>query len=325
MHYFRLKPAARAICASALIFLAARPVGAAIQPYAPDIATLHLWSLDEATTPCVDAAPGGTNLTYMIGGATLGSASFSSSVVNFTNCISFGTLSTPAAVIFPSGSGNVGTASPFTFAGSDGAFTFEALVQIGFNPTNFFRSQPCQILNCDADGTGTRVFQFRLLPVGYPGGGGDTNVVRIEFINGTTTAAVVPIPTNGPDAIVSNSWYHIAVTYNGAANTTSNLLFYWTLLATNRTAASCIYGTNLVSDLPGVSSATTIFSVGNSARNPGGGSGPAAANFPGNIDEVASAAWRAARTNLFSKTFPCRPAAISRARRIILPTRSTAI
>jgi hypothetical protein len=286
MHYFRLKPAARVICASALIFLAARPVGAAIQPYAPDIATLHLWSLDEATTPCVDAASGGTNLTYMIGGATLGSASFSNTVVNFTNCISFGTLSTPAAVIFPSGSGNVGTASPFTFAGPDGAFTFEALLQIGFNPTNFFRSQPCQVLNCDADGTGTRVFQFRLLPVGYPGGGGDTNVVRIEFINGITTAADVPIPTNGPDAIVSNAWYHIAVTYNGAANTTSNLLFYWTLLATNRTAASCIYGANLNSDLPGVSSATTIFSVGNSARNPGGGAGAAVANFPGNIDEV---------------------------------------
>src|SRR5208282_597294 len=104
MRHFQVKIAARALCASALVFLAARQVGATIQPYTADAATLHLWHLDEASTPCVDAAPGGTNLTYMIGGVTLGNASFSNSVVNFTNCISFGTLSTPGAVIFPSGS-----------------------------------------------------------------------------------------------------------------------------------------------------------------------------------------------------------------------------
>ena len=263
------------------------PARAALAPYAVDSATLHLWHLDEASTPCVDAAPGGTNLNYMIGGATLGNAAYSNGAVNFTNCISFGTLATPAAVIFPSGSGNVGNAIPFTYAGAGGAFTLEALVQIGFNPTNNYsaRNQPFQIMDCDADSTGTRVFQLRLDPVGITANGG-LGVVGIEFINGTTTIALAPIPTNGPDAIVSNAWYHVAVTYNGSANTTSNLLFYWTLLDPNRTNADCIYGTNMASSLPGTSAATTIFSVGNSARNPSGGTGADVMNFLGKIDEV---------------------------------------
>ena len=143
-------------------------------------------------------------------------------------------------------------------------------------------------MDCDADNSGTRVFQFRLDPVGVvvTGATQNTNVVGIEFINGTTTVAVAPIPTNGPDAIVSNAWYHVAVTYNGSAGTTSNLLFYWTLLDPARTNADCIYGTSMTFDLPGTSSATTVFSLGNSARNPGGGTGADAANFLGKIDEV---------------------------------------
>ncbi|HEU6448031.1 MAG TPA: BNR-4 repeat-containing protein [Verrucomicrobiae bacterium] len=256
---------------------------AAILPYNTDVNTLHLWHFDESSAPAIDSMADGTNLNYMIGGATFGN----SSAEDFTNCISFGTLATSNAVIYPTGSGFAGTAIPFSFAGTDGAFTFEALIQIGFNPISFIRNQPCQIMNCDANGVGTRVFQLRLDPVGYTGGGGDTNFVRIEFINGATTVAMVPVPTNGPDAIVSNNWYHIAVTYNGSADTTSNLLFYWTLLDTNRAVADCIYGATMASGLPGLSDATTIFSIGNSARNPAGNAGnPDLANFPGKIDEV---------------------------------------
>ena len=269
-----------------LVGLLVTTAHAALQTYNADAATLHLWHFEETALPCVDAVATGTNLNYLINGAALASAAYSNSAVNFSNSLSFGTVATPGAVIFPTGSGNVGTAIPFIFAGASGAFTFEALVQVRFNPTNFVRSQPCQLMNGDANSTGTRVFQFRLDPVGFAGGGGDTNLVRIEFINGITTAAMVPLPVNGPDALVSNGWYHIAVTYNGTANTTSNLLFYWTLLDTNRTAANCIYGANLTSALPGTSTAITIFSIGNSARNPSGGTGAAVANFLGKIDEV---------------------------------------
>jgi len=264
----------------------ARPASAVLQVYSPDPGTLHLWHFDETATPCLDAVAGGTNLTQLINGATLGNPSFSGGTANFTNSLSFGTLTTPGAVLFPAGSGNVGAVTPFTYAGANGAFTYEALVHVEFDPLHFFRNQPCQIMNCDADNTGARVFQFRLDPVGFAAGGRDTNFVGIEFINGTTTVAVAPIPTNGPDTIVSNAWYHVAVTYNGNANTASNLLFYWTLLDPARTNADCIYGAAMATGLPGVSTSSTVFSIGNSARNPSGGVGADTANFLGRLDEV---------------------------------------
>jgi hypothetical protein len=294
MHFSCFRPATSALATltlEVLLLLAGAPgttlAGGTLRPYAPDASTLHLWHLDETATPCADSASGGTNLTCVINGAALGSTSFFNDTANFTNSIRFGTLTASNAVIFPAGSGNVGAVIPFTYAGAGGAFTYEAMVHVEFNPANFVRSQPCQIMNCDGNNAaGTRVFQFRLDPVGFAAGGRDTNFVGIEFINGTTTIAVAPIPTNGPDVIVSNAWYHVAVTYNGRANTASNLLFYWTMLDTNRTAADCIYGTNMASSLPGTNAATTIFSIGNSARNPSGGTAPAVANFLGAIDEV---------------------------------------
>ena len=104
-----------------------------------------------------------------------------------------------------SGSGNVGNVVPFTYAGSSGAFTYEVLVHVAFNPRNNYsinpaRNQPFQIVNCDADSIGTRAFQFHLDPVGFVTGiNRDTNSVGVEFIgtsSGITTVGAAPIPTN---------------------------------------------------------------------------------------------------------------------------------
>jgi len=282
MKSVRLRPIVLVLLAA----LSVLSVPAAIQPYTANATTLHLWHLDESSPPCVDAAAGGTNLTYLISGVTLGNPAYATNSLNFGSCLGFGTLVTSNAVAFPIGSSAVGTAIPFTYAGASGAFSYEALLHLEFNPASAVRNQPCQIMDCDADNTGTRVFQMRLDPVGFAAGGRDTSKVGLEFINGTTTIAVPPLPTTGPDAIVSNAWYHVAIIYNGNANTTSNLLFYWTLVDPSRTNADCIYGTNMPTSLPGTSSATTVFSLGNSARNPSGGTGPAVANFLGQIDEV---------------------------------------
>ena len=287
------------LCLWVALFAPRFASAAIVGPYTPDAGTLHLWHFDESAAPCVDFATGGANLAYMINGATLGNASYSNSAVDFANCISFGTTATPGAVIFPSGSGDVGNAIPFTYAGTNGAFTYEAMVYVGFNPSAA-GSEPCQIMDCDSDGA-TRVFQLRLDPVGFASGGRNTNFVGIEFINNITSIAVPPIPATGSNAIVSNAWFHVAVTYNGSANTTSNLLFYWTLLNSNAISANCIYGANMTSSLPDTDTATTVFSVGNSARNPGGGTGADNANFPGKIDEVRiSSVGRAANQMLFA-------------------------
>ena len=79
--------------------------------------------------------------------------------------------------------------------------------------------------------------------------------VNLEFVNVHQYVAPnqimsMPIPTTGPDAIVSNSWYHVAVAYNGDENTADNITFYWTLLDTSRTNANVIGSTSMQFDLP---------------------------------------------------------------------------
>ena len=69
----------RLVCLRLLTALAAGLVGnspAAPAPYFVDADTLHLWHLDEATPSCVNAVAGGTSLTSLSGGATLGNVSF---------------------------------------------------------------------------------------------------------------------------------------------------------------------------------------------------------------------------------------------------------
>ena len=49
-----------------------------VGPYTQDLNTLHLWHINEGTTPAVDAASsGGTNLTALQNGATLANVSIS--------------------------------------------------------------------------------------------------------------------------------------------------------------------------------------------------------------------------------------------------------
>ena len=63
--------------ATLLLFAAALAARAAlVGPYAPDANTLHLWHLDETTTPVVDSAAVGINLSGLLTGATLGNASY---------------------------------------------------------------------------------------------------------------------------------------------------------------------------------------------------------------------------------------------------------
>jgi hypothetical protein len=259
-------------------------------PYSADAATLHLWHLDEAAPPCVDSATGGTNLTALVNGATLGPAN--SAFAGFGTCLSTvdGGQSNPtqkdaALSVRPllNGTGDdvlLTLADPVT-----GAFTFEALVRVDFDPAASLaaRGSPMQIISGDGDGTLDRVFQWRIIPAGIISGSSDTNVTRMEFINlrqGTGIQSLgFLLPTNGVNAIASNQWYHVAVTYDGNENAASNLLCYWTRVDAAVPAANLIGAAKMSNDL---SVAACDFVLGNEGRATGGSTD----NFIGLIDEV---------------------------------------
>jgi hypothetical protein len=275
-----------------LVLAVTTPVAfATLAPYAPDTVTLHLWHLDEGAAPAADALASGTNLTSLSGGATLGNGSFS----GFGNCLNTadggqsvttgtGKDAALSALTLVSGTGDD---SPLALAdAATGAFTFEALVRVDFNPTVNLsaRASFMQILSGEGDNTTDRIFQWRIDPAGIAAGvASDTTVPRLEFINLRQTAAiqyvVFPIPTNGPNAIVSNQWYHVAVTYDGNAATTDNFRAYWTLLNATNTAAALLGTATLANDL---SVAGCDFTIGNEGRATGGSTD----NFVGLIDEV---------------------------------------
>ena len=281
----------------AMLVLAAPSAGsAAFAPYSVDAATLHLWHLDESAAPCVDSAPGGTNLTSRFSGATLGNTSFPGfgSALSTRDGGQGGTLPNQrdarlSALPLADGTGDnvlMVFANP-----TNGAFTFEAIVRVDFDPaldmglTGNGRNSGMQIISGEGDETepvSGRLFQWRLDPVGY--GPGNTTVPRLEFINIHVGIAIqsiiVPIPTNGLDAIVSNQWYHVAVTYNGSENTADNISFFWTLLDTNRAAPRLIGTDSMVNDL--IPDVACDFVIGNEGRATGGSSD----NWIGLIDEV---------------------------------------
>jgi autotransporter-associated beta strand protein len=265
-----------------------------VGPYTVDPVTLHLWHLNESAVPAIDSVsnPPGTNCINLANTATLGNSSYP----GFGTALSTGTNDSATAT-------RSQFLSPFTstgtFAFADAttkAFTFEALVWIGFDPSKNLgttanggnnRNAPCQIMAIEG-GSGQRIFQFRLSQVGTsPGGTGNPAVKNVPYLTFENITAGQPtvfadVPTNGPDAIVSNQWYHVAVSYNGVPNTANNIKFYWTLLDPSRTIANQIPITSAqtTSSGPTVASSTSCaYEIGNQARNNNG-------NFLGLIDEV---------------------------------------
>ncbi|MBC8095129.1 MAG: hypothetical protein H7Y43_04890, partial [Akkermansiaceae bacterium] len=189
------------------------PTPAALSPYSVDATTLHLWHLDEAATPCADAAASATNLTTLANGATLNNPSFPG-FGTALNTLDGGqsattTLSQKDALLTPRPLANgTGDDTAITLADSvSGAFTFEAIVRVDFDPALNLsaRNTTLQMISGDGDGSLDRIFQWRLDPVGVAAGvASDTTVPRLEFINLRQAAAVqniaVAIPTNGVNA-----------------------------------------------------------------------------------------------------------------------------
>jgi autotransporter-associated beta strand protein len=284
------------VWASALTTLAAVNTKANIVgPYTADANTLHVWHMDQSTVPVLDAVPvGGTNLTSLQNLATLGNASFP----GFGSALNaYGQGPTVAGACYLAPRTLPNDATPLGYAGPNGAFTYEAVVQITYNPSQNLgptgsggtgRNQPLTIMAGEGNFSPAtnRIFQFRVDPIGY----NSLTQPSLEFINVNNGAAqniVVPIPYNdgNPDDIVQNGWYHVAVTYNGLPGTPGNLNFYWTLMDSNRTSATLISSMQMNNSLP--AGLAPNFVIGNTGRGPGGNPASAVnANFLGLIDEV---------------------------------------
>jgi hypothetical protein len=153
------------------------------------------------------------------------------------------------------------------FVGADGAFTFEALVCPAFGLGSI--PNDMQIISGEHDSS--RGWQFRVASAG--------NLVFIK-LTGTVQTITTPLPSDGVHAFAANKWFHVAVTYNGQADTDGNLKFYWTALDAKVSEAVQLGAFRLAADLdPAV---TPFFVVGNEGRSGNGRT----ENWEGWIDEV---------------------------------------
>jgi hypothetical protein len=282
-----------------LLFLCASPLhGDIVGPYAPDPETLHLWHFNETAVPVVDVGSDGTHLTALRNGATLGSAS-SKGFGLALNTFDAGPGATAdagrdaflSAKPLVNGAGdNVLT----TYAGPSGAFSYEALVRIDFDPQTIFTTSTnkvgavpgsfMQILNFDADEATNRVCQFRLVPIGVLK---NNTEPLLEFINlsrdKSPQSITAKVPTVGPDAIAQGNWYHVAVTYDGKPSQPNNLKFYWSLLDSSHTTATLIGSGRMSNNLP--VGCQPDLAIGQTGRQSPVSPHPNN-NFIGSIDEV---------------------------------------
>jgi hypothetical protein len=259
-----------------------------LQPYVADANTLHLWHLDEleatSLNPAADAGTSPVALESLANGATLWQPSLPGFSTALDTTANRGTTTGAILAAKPLAVGDADSVDPLVYAGADGAFTFEAVVRLDFDPTIAPASvTPMQIVT--SEGELDRLWQFRFVPIGATelALGGTTPEIQFVKIGGGVQQinAAVPIAAE-PDAAAQSGWYHIAVTYNGSEATPDNLKFYWTRMDGSRSAANEIGSAQLDADIVGTKGSITL---GNEARDAGSGAG-ATNNFQGLIDEV---------------------------------------
>jgi hypothetical protein len=270
--------------------------GDIIGPYPLDADTIHLWHMNEPVVPVVDVGAEGTHLMALRNGATLGNTShqgFGLALSTYdggpdtTNDAGRDAYLSARPLVSEQGD-NVLT----TYAGPTGAFTYEALVRIDFEPLTVFgtnaagvvRGNFMQIMSLDADESTNRVCQFCLVPVGLLDGNTEP---LLEFINfsrdESPQSLTAKIPITGPDAIAFGNWYHVALTYDGTPNQPDNVKFYWSLLDATHTTANLIGSGRMSNSLP--AGCEPDLAIGQTGRQSSVAPHPNN-NFVGLIDEV---------------------------------------
>ena len=282
-----------------LLFLTiATPIAAALaelRTYSPDANTLHLWHLDEAAAPAIDAGNDRLDLPVLANGAIMGNSSFpgyGSALSTFDSGLTGVPASADAYLSALTLVNGAGDETSLTYRNlATGAFTFEALIRLDVDLTQTFvgsarGTAPMHIFSGEGEASANRIWQFRIDPIGFnPNADGVTTPLTapaLEFINVNMAVApvqnrVMLLPLSGPDAVAPNTWYHVAAVYDGNEGTPNNLSIYWTRVEASRTEASLLIQRQLDTDLP---IGQTDFAIGNIGRN------PSSSNFLGLIDEV---------------------------------------
>lgn len=266
------------------LLAAARPcMGAELPPfleYQPDAHTLQLWHLDERAPPFVNSVPGATPLEGLLNGAVAGKPS----LLGLGSSVSFhatagGTPSTSGlrgAILSASPFLSIGPTDnvrpDFRYFGPDGAFTYEMVVKLDVMPRDS-KTIALGLMTMEGDDA-DRIFNFRIEKEGF--------LAFFPLPHGAAMGGgVATIPTSGPDAIDTKSWFHVAVSYDGNSDATNNLKLYWTRLRPGLDTANSIGSGSLTNDFNGN---LGDFAIGNEARSfP---TNAEAEPFPGQIDEV---------------------------------------
>lgn len=222
--------------------------------YSPDAHTLVLYHFDETSGTIGNHGSAGSalNLTNTGGangrgggGGGYGASAFPGFARAFNILNSGdGTYSSTSSSL----TGGLLTAGPVPqsmLQGTDGAFTYEALI----NLPEIQREQ--QILARDG---ASRGMLFRVTQ----------GAVNLYTGSVERTAS---IPTAGAHAFAPGVWYHVAITYTGQDGAFGNLRYYWTRVESGASQANLI-GSATINDLDPQASSGNVFGIGTTTRSP---------------------------------------------------------
>ncbi|RYD40147.1 MAG: LamG domain-containing protein, partial [Verrucomicrobiaceae bacterium] len=269
--------------AATFIFLSGGVLGSevALLPYEVDPFTLHLWHLDEGGPPFRNSVINGDSLRGLHNGARAGEAG----LPEMGRAISFnhhaggepGTHSYSGGIVTLApglASGPEDNAPKgFRFQGDNGAFTFEAVLKFDRLPAAA-PSVALGIVTMDGE-TKERAFSFRIEKEGF------LSFSPLED-SGASGGAIASIPVEGPHAVNTVDWFHVAVSYDGRPGVPGALQLFWTRLDEDRDAANRIGSGLLSRNLRAIEG---DFAIGNEARSQSAVN-TEAEPFPGLIDEV---------------------------------------
>ena len=245
-------------------------------PYPVDADTLHLWNFDaQANGVVLDISAINPKNLNLVNGAFLevDQVGFGKSLNTYDG----------EAVNQVYAGDDVNPVLISELTGSDGAFTFEAIVKPAVAQNAIGHHMEIICLEDDDSAAGERGFQFRI---------NNNGMLRFQ------TLAGIVVSFDASISFTADQWYHVAVAYNGQENTADNLKLYWTELGSG-TSAQVVGSYQLDEDLK--SDVSSFFCVGNELRPTGGYT----ENFEGLIDEVRiSSVGRSADDMIFRSSVP---------------------